>query len=201
MNNGSAGTATGLSLSDNLPAGTGVNWSIDAADPGWSVSGSLPNQSLVHTPTTLTGNTSPTAHVVSNTTTASCGTYNNTASFTTSNDGSGSDSASETVNCPITVTVKIRTRPAGRSFIVDGTTYNSQQQFAWIAGSSHTLATTSPQSGGTGVQYVWRRWRDHGAISHVVAPTTNKNYTATFAKQYFLTMNAGPGCAVLPVSG
>src|SRR5439155_345969 len=101
LSNGSAGTATGLSVTDSLPAGTDVSWTIDAGntDPGWSVSGSPPNQSLVYTPTTLAGNSSTTAHVVSSTTTNSCGTYNNTASFTTGNDGSGEASASEEVIC------------------------------------------------------------------------------------------------------
>src|SRR4029077_20617140 len=84
---------------DNLPAGTGVIWTIDAGntDPGWSVSGTPPNQSLVYSPTTLAGSTSTKAHVCSNTTSASCGTYNNTASFTTDNDGSGEAMASEAV--------------------------------------------------------------------------------------------------------
>jgi len=95
----------------------------------------------------------------------------------------------------------VRTNPIGRTFSVDGTTYSSQQQFTWVAGSSHTIATTSPQSGGSGVQYVWKKWSDHGAISHVVAPTTNKTYTAVFQTQYFLTMSAGPGGAVQPASG
>ena len=51
------------------------------------------------------------------------------------------------------------------------------------------------------MQYVWKKWSDHGAISHVVAPTTNKTYTAVFQTQYFLTMSAGPGGAVQPASG
>ena len=66
------------------------------------------------------------------------------------------------------VTVNVRTNPIGRTFSVDGTPYNTQQQFSWVAGSNHTIATTSPQSGGSGVQYVWKNWSDHGAISHVV---------------------------------
>ena len=102
LTNSTAGTATGLSVTDNLPAGTDINWTIDAGntDPGWSVNGSPPNQTLDYTPTTLAGNTSTTAHVVSNTTSGSCSTYENTASFSTSNDGSGEDTASETVVCP-----------------------------------------------------------------------------------------------------
>src|SRR5204863_4626195 len=95
-------TATGLSVTDNLPAGTDVNWTIDNGntDPGWSVSGSPPNQSLVYSLTTLPGNSSTTVHVVSSTTNNSCGSYNNTASFTTDNYGSGTASDSETVTCP-----------------------------------------------------------------------------------------------------
>jgi outer membrane protein assembly factor BamB len=101
---------------------------------------------------------------------------------------------------PATVKIKVRTNPVGRTFSVDGTTYSSQQRFTWISGSSHTIATTSPQSGGSGVQYVWNKWNDNGTISHVVAPTTNKTYTAQFQTQYFLTMSAGAGGAVQPTS-
>src|SRR5204862_524207 len=40
LTNSSVTTATGLSVTDDLPAGTGVDWSLDAgnSDPGWSVS-------------------------------------------------------------------------------------------------------------------------------------------------------------------
>ena len=56
------------------------------------------------------------------------------------------------------VQVTVQTNPAGLSFTVDGTTYTSAQTFSWQPGSSHTIATTSPQSGGTGVRYVWTNW-------------------------------------------
>ena len=39
-------------------------------------------------------------------------------------------------------------------------------------------------------------WSDGGAISHTVAPTTNKTYTATFRTQYYLTMTHGTGGTV-----
>jgi hypothetical protein len=55
-----------------------------------------------------------------------------------------------------------------------------------VGGSSHTIATSSPQSGGTGVRFNWANWSGGGAISHNVAPTANKTYTATFNKQYYL---------------
>src|SRR5215471_21019051 len=104
-------------------------------------------------------------------------------------------------SAPGTIQVTVKTSPAGRSFTVDGTTYTATQTFSWESGSSHTIATTSPQSGGTGVQYVWSKWSDHGAISHTVAPTANTTYTATFRTQYFLTMSHGAGGTVSPRSG
>src|SRR5205814_793375 len=50
---------------------------------------------------------------------------------------------------PITVTFK--TNPAGLSYTVDGTTYNSAHVFSWRSGSRRAISTTSPQSGGSGV--------------------------------------------------
>jgi hypothetical protein len=118
--------------------------------------------------------------------------------------------ASITMNGPITETatfaqnsaqVTVGANPAGRTFSVDGTTYSTAQTFSWQPGSSHSIATTSPQSGGTGVQYAWKNWSDNGSISHTVAPTTNKTYTANFTTQYYLTMVAGTGGKVSPSSG
>src|SRR6266567_1458808 len=100
-----------------------------------------------------------------------------------------------------TVQVTVQTIPAGLTFTVDGTNYTSTQTFSWARGSSHTIATTSPQSGGTGVQYAWTNWSGGGAISHTVAPTTNTTYTATFTTQYYLTMTHGTGGTVSPASG
>ena len=85
--NSGSNTAHGLSVTDNLPSGTGVDWSIDAAntDPGWSISGSPPSEHLVYTPTTLGGNATTHVHVTTNTTSGTCGaTLSNTASFTSS---------------------------------------------------------------------------------------------------------------------
>src|SRR4030095_15130096 len=73
--------------------------------------------------------------------------------------------------------------------------------FSWQPGSTHTIATTSPQDGGTGVRYVWTNWTGGGAISHHVPPATNATYTANFRTQYFLTMSHGTGGTVTPGSG
>jgi uncharacterized repeat protein (TIGR01451 family) len=100
LSNSGAATATGLNVTDNLPSGGSVDWSIDGAnsDPGWFVSGSPPNESLVYSPTTLAAGTTTKAHVVSATAMASCGVYQNRVSFTTNNGGSGQKTAATTVD-------------------------------------------------------------------------------------------------------
>jgi hypothetical protein len=121
----------------------------------------------------------------------------------------GNASTSVTMNGPITesasfvsnILVTVQAAPAGRLFNVDGTDYSSTQVFSWVPGSNHAIATTSPQAGGAGVQYVWSSWSDSGAIAHTVAPNSNTTYTANFATQYFLTVNAGAGGMVSPASG
>jgi hypothetical protein len=98
------------------------------------------------------------------------------------------------------IQVTVQTNPAGRSFTVDGLSYTSPQVFNWQSGSSHTIATTSPQ-GNNSTRYNWSNWSDGGAISHIIAPTSNITYTANFTTQHFLTMNAGSGGTVSPATG
>src|SRR5205807_5056317 len=70
LSNTGGAASTGLTESDALPSGPGINWSIDAGntDSGWSVTGSPPNQHLAYSPTTLPANSSTHAHVISGTT-------------------------------------------------------------------------------------------------------------------------------------
>ncbi|PYL47745.1 MAG: hypothetical protein DMF40_07225, partial [Verrucomicrobia bacterium] len=117
------------------------------------------------------------------------------------NGVSGTPTPTPSPTPPPTVQVTVQTAPIGLAFTVDGTTYSSTQTFSWASGSNHSVATTSPQSGGTGVRYVWTKWSDNGTISHNVAPTTNKTYTANFTTQYYLTMSHGTGGTVSPSSG
>ena len=105
---------------------------------------------------------------------------------------------------PTPIQVTVQTNPAGLSFTVDGTSYSVAQTFSWTPGSSHTIATTSPQSDGTGgdnVRYAWVNWSDTKAISHTITPTKSTTYTAKFNKQYYLIMNPGVGGTVSPASG
>jgi uncharacterized repeat protein (TIGR01451 family) len=103
--NSGADPATGISVTDHLPAAAGLNWSVDLAhsNAGWTISGSPPNEVLV-APATVNGTTASHVHVVS-ATPASCTTYSNVASFTSSNGGSGSASATTGSSCSgVTVT-------------------------------------------------------------------------------------------------
>src|ERR1035441_6351192 len=98
------------------------------------------------------------------------------------------------------VSVTVQPSVSGLSFTVDGTAYTSAQTFSWVSGSSHPIATSSPQAGATGIRYVWSGWSDGGAISHSVAPTRGAAYTASFTTQYYLAMSAAVGGSVSPTS-
>jgi uncharacterized repeat protein (TIGR02543 family) len=98
------------------------------------------------------------------------------------------------------VAVTVDTNPAGQTFMVDGVSYSSAQTFNWVSGSTHTISTLSIQSGGAGTRYLWNGWSDGGAITHTVTPISSTTYTATYTTQYQLTVNAGTGGTVSPMS-
>jgi hypothetical protein len=101
--------------------------------------------------------------------------------------------------------ITITTSPANLLVSVDGGPATAAPLVeTWDVGSSHTIATSSPQAGTTGVQYVWNSWSDSGAISHsITVPSTATTYTASFTTQYQLTTAASPSGdgTVAPTSG
>ena len=170
----------------------GIGGTVSPAS-GWRNSGAA--ISITATPT----NNSSVSYNFSGWTGTGTGSYSGTDNPTSiAMNGPITENASFTQN---NVQVTVQTNPLGRTFSVDGAAYSSTQMLSWVPGSSHTIATTSPQSDATSVRYVWTKWSDGGAISHTVAPTTNKTYTATFTTQYYLTMNHGTGGTVAPPSG
>jgi len=116
------------------------------------------------------------------------------------NGSTGSVTLNWSLSGPPPISVTVQSNPAGRSVTVDGTTYTAPQTFSWTPGSSHAIATTSPQNGAAGTRYVWSSWSDGGAVSHTVAPTAATTYTANFTTQHFLTMSAGAGGTLSPAS-
>jgi hypothetical protein len=118
-----------------------------------------------------------------------------------------------TMNAPKSVTANftgstvqhvITTAPAGLSLTVDSAPCTAPCTFQWTPGTNHTIATTTPQPGGTGTQYVFASWSDGGAISHsITASSSPATYTANFTTQYYLTTAASPpaGGTISPASG
>jgi hypothetical protein len=122
-----------------------------------------------------------------------------------SGSGTGSYTGSSnpvtiTINGQITETASFQVLPVsimvtssltGSGFVtVDGSPITTPETFLWTPGSAHTLAASSPVSGGTGIQYVWVSWSDSGAQSHTITvPSSPTAYTANFKKQYLLTVN------------
>ena len=176
LSNTGAGTATGLVFTDPLPAGPGISWSIDPASAGWSITGAVGSQMLVYSPTTLAGGASTSVHVVSNTTAASCGVYNNTATVTTGNDGQDSASASTEVLCADIDVEKTADAPsvnAGEQIGFTVTLSNSGE------GDATGLAFTDALPAGPGINWsidpASAGWSITGAVGSqqlVYAPTT-----------------------------
>lgn len=113
--NSGAGAAFGVVVSDNLPTTAGLDWSISGSTGSGStcsISGPVGAEVLTCNVGTIPGNTAEhgTVTVTSGTTSASCGTIDNTGSISSTNDGSGSDDASIVVQCP---DVKVTKTPDG----------------------------------------------------------------------------------------
>jgi uncharacterized repeat protein (TIGR01451 family) len=102
VNSGGPGTATGVTLNDPLPGGSGVNWSITTQPAGnpCTITGSAPSQTLSCNFGDLAAGVSRAVTVSSATTTASCGVFNNTASASATNHATVTASATDTVRCP-----------------------------------------------------------------------------------------------------
>lgn len=114
VTNSGVADATGVTLSDPLPGGTGVvtpvHWTIasqSGAGGTCAIAGSDGSQTLSCGPVTLAaGGGSLSVHVTATTTGENCGVYDNTATFTSTNAGTGSAGASVTVLCPDVSVVK-----------------------------------------------------------------------------------------------
>ncbi len=88
-----------VSLSDPLPGGAGIDWSIESTtgSPTCSISGSPPNETLTCTKDPLAKASSFSVHVTSPTSDASCITYDNTATVSADNVSEASSTDSVTL--------------------------------------------------------------------------------------------------------
>lgn len=106
---------------------------------------------------------------------------NNTSEF------SGVISVANTVNTYVT------TNPSGLNFTVDGTAFTTQQVFAWLPFSNHTISTFTPQNVTIGSRMNFTNWSDGGALSHNInISLVSTTFVANFTQQFLLTTNIIP---------
>ncbi len=121
VSNGGPGTATDVQITDPLPAGTGIDWTISPAYTGpgaCSITGTVGDQSLTCSLGSMAAEASVTVHITSVTTGGSAGTYPNTATVTSSNAPTQNSSATIVVQAPaLTIT-----KTADASPVTAGTT-------------------------------------------------------------------------------
>ncbi len=140
VSNTGVADATDVVITDPLPAGAGndLNWSLDPAFAGCSITGAIGSQVLTCTFATLAAGTSiGPIHVTSDTTQLDCAVVNNTGTVASGNDGGGSDSASVTVTCAAIKILKQSTKTgnplvanAGAVFAVDGPDADTTADFS-----------------------------------------------------------------------
>jgi len=212
---GAAGSHPGFQLSQpsTASAGTPFNLTLTALNPSGGLGTDISYVGTIHftssdaasgvvLPANFTFTPSDQGTATFSATLETAGTQTITATDTV--NSAITASASTTVTATKQVKVTVATTPAGLSFSIDGTTYTSAQTPTWTIGSSHTIATTSPQNPVAGTQDTFTSWSDGGALSHsVTASASTTAYTASFSTQYLLTTAASPaaGGTVSPATG
>jgi uncharacterized repeat protein (TIGR01451 family) len=191
-NAGPGATVGTVTVTDTLPSGltataiSGTGWTCVLGTLSCTRTDALAAAASYPTITVTVNVASNAPPSVTNTATVSGGGELNTAN----------DSASDPTTIVQLVSVTVTTAPTGLSFSVDSVTYTSAQTFQFVQGSTHTIATTTPQTPSAGTQDLFLNWSDGGALSHnITAPATATTYTANFQQQFLLTT------AVVPAGG
>ncbi len=87
--------------------------------------------------------------------------------------------------------VTLSTVPTGLEVTAESDTQTAPHAYTLPQGT-RTISVASPQSGGTGIRYVWQSWSDSGAQSHAISVTEDAAYTATFGSEYLWTVTTNP---------
>ena len=147
------GTAKAVVLNDPLPAGDGVSWSISPANAACSITGSVPTQTLTCSFGDLAADESAGVHIVSATTAASGGTYDNTATASADNHPPVDATATVVVEPPALSITKVAdakqvTAPAPIGFTI--TVANADAEGTGIA---RAVTLSDPLPAGSGVSW------------------------------------------------
>lgn len=107
ISNTGTADATGVTISDALPAGGGLNWSLSPAFSGCSITGAVGAQTLSCSFATLAAGASlGPIHITSGTSKLDCAVISNTATIAATNADGGTSTATVTVQCPDVSIVK-----------------------------------------------------------------------------------------------
>ncbi len=206
-NGGFAATSGTVTVTDTLPAGLTFNGSTTA---GWSCTAVA--QVVTCTSTGVIASGGGTSAVVLNVNVASSTgsplTNNVSVGCTCTESTTGNNTGSDMVTVLQVVNITLDATPSGQGLTISldgGTVFTAPHTYALIPGSTHTIATTSPQPvSPVGTEYVFNHWSDNGALSHqITVPAAAATYTATFDTFYQLTLAVSPngGGTVSPASG
>ena len=151
--NEDTGTAHNVVLNDPLPAGGGVDWNIDTAPAGCSITGAVGSEVLHCNLGDMGPGDTASVHIVSATTAASGGTYPNTATATADNHGPVDATATIVVVPPALSITKTADAPqvnAGEPIGFTVTVANSDAEGTGIARS---VTLSDPLPGHDGVDW------------------------------------------------
>lgn len=94
-----------------------------------------------------------------------------------------------------TVTITITSNPPNLDVIVDNVAYKTPISFDWQPGDTHTIYVNSPQSGGSGMRYVFLSFSADsiGTVTNnqltYTVPNNDEIISINFKTQYYLTVN------------
>ena len=182
--NSGTGSATSATITDVLPTGTGVSWSISPSYSGQGTCAIVSGTLTCNLGTLSTGG-SASVHVTGSTTNSSCGSYPNTATLSASNAGSIQASASAGVTCTQSIAFGALTNSAFGSapFTVSASStsglpvsFNSSttSSVCTVSGSTVTLI-----AGGTCTVTATQA----GNTYYSAAPPVSQSFTVTPAAQ------------------
>ncbi|MDO9302490.1 MAG: hypothetical protein Q7T89_13980, partial [Anaerolineales bacterium] len=188
VHNVGPGTAYNASLSDPLPTGENINWSIDAAVPGCSIVDNVLTCNLGN----LVSGTTVTVHVVSPTTTSTCELFSNTATLSSTANPPISATASTASYCDLKVT-KTATPTFKRWFTWSIDKSVNKTLVKQVGGSStFNYVVTVKQTGFTD-----KSWKVTGKIT-IVNPNPTLDVTGVNVTD---VVNNGGSCTVVDGSG